>query len=235
MFNFKNKGGEKVKKFVFLILPILIAAFSVAPAIAGCMPPVEISKEPYCNQDPGDVLWSDNPPYYVGMKYYWWIKITVTANTDLEDVVVYDRLGAELMIEGICLLTPKEDPYDYKFTYTPYGRDGDVAVTGLDSASGKLNKDGIAFGSEPFEFHIFWTGNSVKVHFQWNIGDIPAGTSGSIFLVVSTDKNPAGHQEYTSCGCYEMNSGATIKAIVASTGKRVSAESASIMIEVVCD
>lgn len=40
------------------------------------------------------------------------IQIRVTAHADLSDVVVYDRFGAELMIEGISVGTPKYDPFD---------------------------------------------------------------------------------------------------------------------------
>ena len=222
-----------MKRNIFLLtLLILVAAFSFAPVMAQECSPVEITKTPYCTTDPGDVMYSDNPPYYVGMKYYWWIKITVHANEDLSSVIVYDRLGAELMIEGICVDTPKYDPYDFDFAYTPYERDGGVAVTGLDSASGNLDKDGVTFGSEPFEFDIYWTGNSVKVHFQWNIGSMSGSETRIIYVVVSTDTNPAGHQEYTSCGWYDLNSGATVKAIVESTGKQFSAESDSIQIYV---
>jgi hypothetical protein len=214
-----------MKKIVLMLAILIAAAATIAPVMAPCpCPPVTIFKEPYCWGGPG---WSDNPPYYVGMKYFWWIEITVTANVDLSDVVVYDRLGAELMIEGICEDTPKDPNYDWVFLYTPYERNGDVTV---DSVPGTLNRDGISFGSEPFAFDIYWTGRSVKVHFQWNIGDMIGGTSRTIFLVVSTDTNPAGHQEYTSPGCYELNSGATVKALV--DGRQVSATAPSIPITV---
>jgi len=229
-----------VRRNVFLLtLMVLVATFTFAPVIAQCsFTPVRIWKYPYCSNpvnDPDDIYWSKNPENtYTGEKYYWWITINVTAYTGLSNVRVYDRLGAELMIEGICIDTPKTDPYDFKFTYTPYERDGNVAVTGLASASGNLDKDGVTFGSEPFKFDIYWTGNSVKAHFQWNIGSMSVGQTRTIFLVVSTDTNPAGHQEYTSCGDYDLNSGATLKAIVDSTGKQFSAETDGIQIHVEC-
>jgi len=218
-----------MKRIILMLTILIVTAATIAPVMAPCPPPVTIFKEPYCWTGAG---WSDNPPYYVGIKYFWWIEITVTANVELSDVVVYDRLGAELMIEGICEGSPKYDPYDWDFSYSPYERNGDVTVDGV---PGTLNKDdGISFGSEPFEFDIHWTGRSVKVHFQWNIGDMNAvtGMSQTIFLVVSTDTNPAGHQEYTSPNCYELNSGATVKAIVDSTGKQFSATAPSIPIGV---
>ena len=57
------------------------------------------------------------------------------------------------------------------------------------------------------------TGKSEKVHLLWTVGSIPAGGSASLVLVTSTDENPAGHQEFTSCGVHELNSGATLKFI----------------------
>ena len=54
-------------------------------------------------------------------------------------------------------------------------------------------------------------GGSNQVRITWNIGNVPADTTCTLTFWVSTDLNPAGHQEYTSCGCYALNSGATIK------------------------
>jgi len=192
----------------------------------GCSP-VEIWKEPFCNTDPGNTMFSDNGPYEVGEKYFWWINITVRANEDLSSVIVYDRFGAELMIEGISLDWAKYDPYDYDFTYTDYEWNGDVNVNGY---SGKLNKEGVTFDG----FTVYWTGKSVKAHFMWEIGPMSSGTTKTIYVTISTDTNPAGKQEYTTCGWYDLNSGATVKAIVASTGKQFSAESDSIQIYVEC-
>jgi len=213
------------KSTLLLSLLMLVIAINVVPVIArecSC-PPVEISKRLKCPTGPG---YSDNPPYYVGMKYFWWIEITVEANTDLSSVIVYDRLGAELMIEGITVdeATMLLKDYDYDFDYNPYGWNGDVLVNGL--LKGNLNKDGVDFDG----FDIYWTGKSVKAHFMWDVGAMSAGETKMIWLIVSSDTNPAGKQEYTSPGCYEMNSGATVKAILASTGKQSSAESESIRI-----
>jgi len=224
-----------------LLLTLLIAAATLIAPVMAPVPPVEISKIPYCWNDPEDVLWSDNPEYwiddtpfyYVGTKYYWWIRIQVHANEDLENVRVYDRLGAELMIEGISIEDPKIDPYDYDFSYPRYPmlyrKDGPVVVTHTPSGRSIrsiLNKPrwggGVKFGLTPYRFDIYWTGESVKVHFMWSIGSMSEGETLTIFLTVSTDKNPAMHQEYTSEGCYELNSGATVKAIRASNGKQFS-------------
>jgi hypothetical protein len=161
------------------------------------------------------------------------MEIRVDAYEDLSSVIVYDRLGAELMIEGIFSTKqeadrygPWEDDYDFDFDYVPYERNGEVYVN--DVREGYLDKAGVSFD----DFTVRWTGNSVKVHFMWDVGSMSAGQTRMIWLVVSTDTNPAGHQEYTSPGCYEMNSGATVKAILASTGKQFSAETPSIRIRV---
>ena len=206
------------RNIVLLTLLMLVAVFSFAPVMAQARPcpPLEICKSLWC--------FSDKEPYYVGNQYTWWIRIDVTAYEDLSSVVVYDRFGAELMIEGIS----DEDPYDsieYNLAYDPYEWNGEVLINGV--LEGNLNKEGVSFDG----FHIFWTGKSVKAHFQWDIGSMGPGTT-TIYIIVSTDTNPAGWQEYTSCGDYWLNSGATVKAIVASTGKQFSAESESIPIHV---
>ena len=54
-------------------------------------------------------------------------------------------------------------------------------------------------------------GKSEKVFLTWNIGDILEGETAQLILLVSTDLNPAGKQEYSTPGVYEMNSGATLK------------------------
>ncbi len=207
-------------------------ALSVAPTLARECPcrPVCITKELVCNTGPG---YSDNGPYYVGVKYYWWMMISVYARADLSSVIVYDRLGAELMIEGIFVNETNAEAnrfmpwdYDYDFDYMPYERGGEVWVNG--AMEGNLDKVGVSFG----DFVVRWTGNSVKVHFMWDVGPMDAGETKRIWLVVSTDTNPAGHQEYTSPGCYALNSGATVKAILASTGKQFSDETPGIRIRV---
>jgi len=229
-----------MKRSIFMLTILLaIAAFSIAPVMAPCLP--MISKRIYCPTGPGysdNYLYLDHgiPVYPAGEKLVWWIEIKVTAGAAMEDVVVYDRLGAEFMVEGIydgaiAPLTP-EPPLTYTFDY---GKDTlvdtilpgqDVSVDGVD---GTVDKDGITFG----DFFIYWTGNSCKIHFQWNIGDMTAGETEVMYLVISTDLNPAGHQEFTSCGTYFLNSGATVKGFV--NGRQVSAEAAPIPIKVVDD
>jgi len=54
-------------------------------------------------------------------------------------------------------------------------------------------------------------GGSDKVFLTWNIGHLNAFEQASLRFWISTDINPNGKQEYTSPGCYELNSGATLK------------------------
>jgi hypothetical protein len=252
-----------VKRNIFILTLLLaVAAFSIAPVMSQCGPAVEICKTPFCMTypgpgpgEPGDRYSSnpiamDNgiPVYPTHMKLFWWIEITVTANVDLTGVVVYDRLGAEFMVEGIytdsVLPHPGPDPEpDLTWTFDYDGKDTlievitpgqDVSVNGYTGTVDKGDmfkgtNGGINFG----DFRIFWTGNSCKVHFMWTIGPMTAGETATIYLVISTDLNPAGHQEFTSCGTYFLNSGATVKGFV--NGKQVSAETDPIEIKAVDD
>ncbi len=63
-------------------------------------------------------------------------------------------------------------------------------------------------------------GKTAKVFLDFEFGDLAPGDSFSVILEVSTDINPGGRPEFTSCGCYEMNSGATVQWVggSASTG-----------------
>lgn len=76
----------------------------------------------------------------------------------------------------------------------------------------------------------YTTGKSEKVHLEWTMDNLPANWNAYLYLTVSTDLNPAGRQEYTSPGCYELNSGPTMKFMV--DGSQQSIEMNSIMIEV---
>jgi hypothetical protein len=254
------------RNILMLALLLAVAAFSIAPVMAQCGPAVEICKTPFCMTypgpgpgEPGDRYSSnpiamDNgiPVYPTGMKLFWWIEITVTANVDLECVVVYDRLGAEFMVEGIytdsVLPHPGPDP-EPDLTYTfDYGKDTeveritpgqDVSVDGVNGTvdKGDMFKEPFGGGITFDDFRIFWTGNSCKVHFMWTIGAMGAGDTEVIYLVISTDLNPAGHQEFTSPGTAFLNSGATVKGFVEVNGRlrQVSAEADPIEIKVVCD
>jgi len=54
-------------------------------------------------------------------------------------------------------------------------------------------------------------GNSEKVFLTWNIETLSPGKTAILRFKISTDHNPAGKQEYTSPGCYELNSGTVLK------------------------
>jgi hypothetical protein len=77
---------------------------------------------------------------------------------------------------------------------------------------------------------IITSGETEKAHVKWTIGDLAVGTIETLVLEVSTDLNPAGHQEYTEPGIYELNSGCVLKAYV--EGKKVSFETNLITIQV---
>ena len=242
------------KKILISTLLVSVVALLVCSPIAySNETALCIKKEPICWDDYYGIRYSSNPPYYVGNKYYWWIKITVTAGPDLEGVTVYDRLGGEFMIEGISIGYPPKQPdlpgypspfrpggptpdpdrykdFDYTFDYTDGDYDwpewGDEVV--VNGETGLVDKDGVEFG----DFEIFWTGKSCKAHFMWKIGHMDAHTTEVIYLVISTDMNPAKvpKQEFTSPGTYFLNSGATVKGLV--DGRQVSSEAEPIEIVV---
>ncbi|UCG68123.1 MAG: hypothetical protein JSV09_09860 [Thermoplasmata archaeon] len=54
-------------------------------------------------------------------------------------------------------------------------------------------------------------GKTEKVFLEWDVGTIPAGESAMLMLVIGTDMNPKGHQEFTSTGPYELNNGAILR------------------------
>jgi hypothetical protein len=58
-------------------------------------------------------------------------------------------------------------------------------------------------------------GKSDKVFLYWDLslvpGDFPAYQDAKLVLQISTDLNPSGKQEYTSPGCYLLNSGLVLK------------------------
>jgi len=176
------------------------------------------------------VRFSKNPPYFVGEKYYWWIQMKVSADANVSDVVVYDQLGEEFMIEGVSFVAiEKPGPYNYTFEYGAYEYGGGVSVTdGTTVWTGYLDETGVTFDG----FFVYWTEETLKADFEWNIGPMNEGESKEVYLTVSTDTDPDGLQEFTAPGTYFLNSGATVEGIVDSTGKKTSAESCGIEIEV---
>lgn len=245
------------KKLTLILTLFLALSMAVTPAVlvTAQAPAIEIEKIPYCATQPGFSDNADEDGYYpMGTKLYMWIRITVTAGDGaLTDVVVRDRLAAEWMVEGVCFDLPRwssspwitkdplhptnPGPMEYTLTYTGQPIIGEtVTVTERTSAtdpgtvvvSQTVEKKGeLTFD----DCTILWTGKSTKVHFMWEIGAMAAGEERVLFLVISTDMNPAGKQEYTSPGEYELNSGAVVKGIN-DAGKQVVAETDQIMLSV---
>jgi len=219
---------------VIVVLIVLVAFFGFREVTSPGDNPDEgylrICKTSYCATDDEDVYFSKNPPYFVGEKYYFWIQITVSADANVSDVVVYDRLGGEFMIEGVSFVPiERPGPYNYTFEYGAYESGGSVSVTdGASVWTGSLDETGVSFDG----FVVFWTEESLEAHFEWDIGSMDEGDVKEVYLTISTDTNPAGLQEFTSPGTYFLNSGATVEGIVESTGKQTSAESTGIEIEV---
>ncbi len=80
------------------------------------------------------------------------------------------------------------------------------------------------------DLEIKLKGKSEKVSLKWEIGYLLPGETARLILLVSTDLNPAGHQEYTSPGIYELNSGATLKFIDTEQDTQLSAYTDSIYV-----
>lgn len=74
-------------------------------------------------------------------------------------------------------------------------------------------------------------GKTAKVFLTWAVGNLAAGASATLDLVVSTDINPGDQQEYTEAGIHYLNSGANAKGIFLDS--QVSATSDPITVRVV--
>lgn len=145
-------------------------------------------------------------------KVHWPVYIDVVNpfDTPMMDTKIYDRFGGEIMIDNITA-----GDTTYEFTYDNYHKKN-AKVTINDGSTDiipnkPLDKDGVTLGEEPYEFNIYWTGTSHKIHFEWSIGTIYPDEFIGIIIGASTDQNPKGKQEYTTPGTYELNSGATLK------------------------
>jgi len=154
---------KKILPFVFLAALFVIP---MIPSAAACDKRATITYEEWPN---GIVE--------VGEEVQWLVEIVVgnayapgsAPGVVFEDVVVTDRLGAELEIDS---------PF-------PLWGDGSVSFT--------------------------TSGGSDKVKLTWLVPDMAYGQFYSLAFYVSTDINPAGHQEYTSPGVKFLNSGPTMK------------------------
>lgn len=178
-------------------------------AVANAQAPLTVTKEltyPEMWQVPG--MGDGDAVIEVGEKWCFKLRITVTNNTSstIEDVVVTDMFGAELeMVEVSGDTVPSPDylgPWPDKMKPVWTNPDPWPDVT------------------------ILWAGKSRKAHLTWIVGDVEPITviwPSILTVTVCTDKNPVGEQEYTSPGCYCLNSGATAKGFL--DGYQVSAGS----------
>jgi hypothetical protein len=83
------------------------------------------------------------------------------------------------------------------------------------------------------EWSYYTKGKSEKVFLEWDVGDLGPGQSATLIIGIGTDLNPSGKQEYTTPGCYWLNSGATAKWIDPTDGLQYSASSNRIKVIVV--
>jgi hypothetical protein len=219
---------------IVLFLILVVGFFGFREAMSPEENPEEsclqICKVSWCATDAEDIYFSKNPPYFVGEKYYFWIQTTLSANASVSDVVVYDALGGEFMVEGISFLPiDKPGPYNYTFEYGAYESGGDVSVTdGTTVWTGYLDETGVTFDG----FVVYWTDDSLEANLEWTVGSVAEGEARELYLTMSTDTDTDGLQEFASPGTYFLNSGATVEGIVDSTGKPTSAESNCLKIEV---
>jgi hypothetical protein len=158
----------------------------------------------------------------------------------MKNVTIKDNFGAELEIDQVITLPDVNfdgviNVMDLSIVCISYGSfegeadyspEADVtrdALVDMRDSSAVARKLGLT---------LWRTGKSDKVHLFWYIGDLAPGETARLILLVSTDLNPAGHQEYTEPGVYEMNSGATLKFIDPLQDMQLSAVTDSIYVTV---
>jgi uncharacterized repeat protein (TIGR01451 family) len=102
----------------------------------------------------------------------------------------------------------------------------EIELDDFDSSKPEIDEVLITHGTWSYRLK----GKSQKVSLHWDIGDLLPTETARLVLLVSTDKNPAGHQEYSSPGVYELNSGATLKFIDPEQEVQLSAYTDSILV-----
>lgn len=210
-----------------LVLVIVVTSSGIHEIASHRGDQLRISNELKCHTGPG---YSDNPPYYAGNKHYWWIRITLCARTSVTDVVVSNQLGSELMLEGFSFVPiDKPGPYNYTLVYTVYEVGAAVGITdGTTTRCNYLDEQGVALG----DFHVYWSEETLKTHWEWNIGSMSKGAFRELYLTISTDTNPAGQQEFVAPGKHFLNSGPIVEGVAESTGLSTGATCTGIEIEV---
>jgi hypothetical protein len=104
---------------------------------------------------------------------------------------------------------------------------GELMLLDYDQSTPEIDPKMISQGTWSYSLH----GQTEKVFLEWDVGVLAPHTTATFVIGIGTDTNPAGHQEYTSPGCYELNSGATVKWIY--DGEQYSTTSDTIPITVV--
>ena len=180
------------------------------------------------------------------------IEVTNPFPYTMTNVMVKDNFGAELEVDEVVLMADPNgdamvDIMDINMVFralatdwtwpqgTTWGRWNPKIDFNLDGKvdAFDLHVAGQAYGSYvTMELVLDETGMSEKVHLFWYIGSLKPGKTARLILLVSTDLNPAGHQEYTEPGIYEMNSGATLKFIDPEQNMQLSAVTAPLYVTV---
>ena len=75
-------------------------------------------------------------------------------------------------------------------------------------------------------------GPSDQVFLTWEIGDLAPGETARLIILISTDQNPSGNQEYTCPGTYVLNCGAQLEFIDSEQDMQLSACTNSIYVTV---
>ena len=193
---------------------------------------VEFTPDPYTIKANTEIQWKAA------------MSITNPFSYTMKNVTIKDNFGAELEIDQV-MASPDTnldgivDIFDLRRVATKYGtwlEDRDQWDPVAD-----INKDGhvdmrdLSVVAKSYGLTLWLTGRSEKVHLFWYIGDLQPGETARITILVSTDLNPAGHQEYTEPGIYEMNSGATLRFIDPEQDMQLSAVTDSIYVTVLED
>lgn len=61
------------------------------------------------------------------------------------------------------------------------------------------------------DYYITMKGKTDRMWLEWDVGTIPAGGYAIMVLVMASDINPKGQQEFTETGTYALNSGAILR------------------------
>jgi len=168
------------KLLIALVLSVLMSfALATSTAFACQKDVVSIDDSTYGD---GDGRWEVGERLVIQMR----IGISAYLGDDWFNVMVYDRINAELDIVSIDSIIMGEDgmsipnPEMY-VTYYHQGKNGKGAT-----------------------------------YLEWTVGDLPEGERAQLFFTCETNFNPAGKQRYTSPDTYELNSGPTLKCNVGS-------------------